>query len=104
MPGNPGSIEPDFQSTSRGAGQPFVLRDIWLIQAVALVLILIEDSFMHTFHNAPPVRDHQCSMASRPRRARPRPFPSSSCAALTCHALWKRNPPGGDAVAGPADG
>src|SRR6266487_5820746 len=78
--------------------------DTWLIQAVALVLILREDSFMHTFHNAPPVRDHQCSMASRPRRARPRPFPSSSCAALTCHALWRRNPPGGDAVAGPADG
>ena len=45
---------------------------------------------------APPVRDHKCSTASRPRRARPT-HSTPSCAALTCRALWKSNPPGGDA-------
>ncbi len=40
-----------------------MLRNIWLIQAVALVLILIEDSFMNTFHTRLP-----CGITSVARR------------------------------------
>jgi hypothetical protein len=51
MSRDPCSVEPDFQSASRCACEHFVLRDTWLIQVVALVLVLIKDSFVDTsFH------------------------------------------------------
>jgi hypothetical protein len=39
---------------------------IWLIHISNSTLqVLLEDSFLHTSHNAPPVRDHQCSTAGQ---------------------------------------
>src|SRR6266700_7282220 len=67
------------------------------MQAVALVRVLIENSFMNTsFHTRLPCGITSGAERSRSSKRALSPL-STTCTTLTRSALERRNPPGGDA-------